>query len=71
MAQTMAAEGAAQAIADTAERPTMTVEDYMALSGLSRSTVYRALNDGDIKAAKVRRTWVINRAAAMRQLGLA
>ena len=52
-------------------RPVMSVEEYIAVSGLSKATVYRGLNNGDIPGRKVRRQWVINRAKAMQQLGLA
>lgn len=52
-------------------RPVMSVTEYIAISGLSRSTVYRGLRSGDIPGRKVLHTWVINRTMAMQQLGLA
>lgn len=51
-------------------RPTMTVSEYMEVSGLSRSTVYRWLRSSVIPGRKVNETWIINRASALRQLGL-
>ena len=49
---------------------TMTPEEYAKLSKLGRSTVYRMLNDGEIKAVRLRRRWIINRRAAYDQLGI-
>lgn len=49
----------------------MRVREAAEILGVSQQTVTRMCRDGEFAAVKLRSTWRINRAAFMRQVGLA